>query len=105
VSNQTSFTPGPWYLRDKMRMFSDGQETAFCIDAAPTCCVADVWSDDDRAQANANLIAAAPEMYEALNEIFNELDGRYDGAPDSRVLWMGEHITRIRAALAKAVRP
>lgn len=39
-------------------------------------------------------------MAEALKEIWMELDGRYDGAPDSRVLWMGEHITRIRALLA-----
>jgi hypothetical protein len=55
-----------------------------------------------RTTANARLIAAAPELYEALKEIYLEIDGRYDGAHDSRTLWMGEHLTRIEAAIRKA---
>jgi hypothetical protein len=61
-----------------------------------------VIAQSNRGAANAHLIAAAPDLYEALKAVYLELDGRYDGAPDSRVLWMGEHITRISAALAKA---
>jgi hypothetical protein len=56
----------------------------------------------EEAKANAHLIAAAPTMFEALQAIFEDLDGRYDGAPNSPTLWMGEHITRIAQALKAA---
>lgn len=36
---------------------------------------------------------------EALRAIHEELDDQYDGCPDSKTLWMGEHIDRIAAVL------
>ncbi len=35
----------------------------------------------------------------ACTAVLDDLDDRYDGCPDSRTLWMGEHITRLRALL------
>ena len=109
----TPFTPGPWEAQsidwdgpERGEAFIVGGNLGGLVGAAlpwPSEVAEGPLYEFPRVAANARLIAAAPEMYEALNEIFNELDGRYDGAPDSRVLWMGEHITHIRAALAKAV--
>lgn len=45
---------------------SDGDEVAFCIDSEPTSCIADVWVDEEGAEAHAHLIAAAPELLQAL---------------------------------------
>lgn len=93
-------TPGPW------RVSKDGDTV---VPESTNALLADVYdgspsdkTDMEVTRANARLIAAAPEMLEASREIFLELDGRYDGAPDSRTLWMGEHLTRLRAAIAKA---
>jgi len=58
-------------------------------------------SESFRWQASPEDQSPIPEMISALKEIFDELDNRYDGAEDSRVLWMGEHVTRIRAILEK----
>lgn len=43
-------------------------------------------------------------LLKAAKEIFLELDGRYDGAEDSRTKWMGEHLTRLNLAIARAER-
>jgi hypothetical protein len=51
---------------------------------------------------DARLIAAAPELLAACKTLFEELTMRFDGAPDSRTRWMGEHVERLRAAIAKA---
>lgn len=56
----------------------------------------------EASRVRAKLIAAAPELLDASIAIFNELDGRYDGAPDSRTLWMGEHLDRLRRAIEKS---
>tara|TARA_B100000678_G_scaffold211521_1_gene179081 strand:- start:318 stop:647 length:330 start_codon:yes stop_codon:yes gene_type:complete len=62
--SETKFTPGPWFAHD------DHPQHA-CYHIAP----ADYWHDelatiyspgDPEADANASLIAAAPELYEAL---------------------------------------
>lgn len=37
---------------------------------------------------------------DALENVLEEFNQRYDGAPDSRVLWMGQHITDIERILA-----
>ena len=39
------------------------------------------------------------QQHEALEMAFDEFDNRYDGAPDSRVLWMGEPMDAARNAL------
>ena len=39
-------------------------------------------------------------LVKALTEVRDEFDARYDGAPDSRVLWMGPLMRDIDIALA-----
>ena len=85
-------TPGPWAV--KAEEFIDG------ADGSP---VARVYSRQTRAaedlKANADLIAAAPEMLEALYYILN-IEGACFGADESWNLdW---HWSKVRAAIAKA---
>ena len=61
-----------------------------------------VTFDGDEFHANTRLLAAAPELLAALESIHEELTDRYDGAPDSKTLWMGRHIDAISSAIAKA---
>jgi hypothetical protein len=88
-------TPGPWTID---RCFDrDHKHSHFQIDAPIpsgldtkgfSYTVADTQSRDihisqDEDRANAHLIAAAPEMYRKLEEIWQWLDNIGDGAPDS----------------------
>jgi hypothetical protein len=84
--NDSKHTPGPWE--------HDGGATGWVGVRAPYKMVASVYGDrddcksDDRMVANARLIAAAPEMYEAL------------AAARQQVVTFGGDV--IDAALAKA---
>lgn len=66
---ETKFTPGPWFISRKFvvgpRDQEDGQSYGMIVG------VADVYGENR--SADANLIAAAPELYAALEAI---------GAPD-----------------------
>lgn len=84
------FTPGPW----------DADEGSGFI-VAPTGHVAQMWNkfeeNFDNHLANANLIAAAPEMYGVLRRLSSSAcDGR--DIPE----WLREQLHDIHAALAKA---
>ena len=61
--NERAFTPGPWFVSEP----NDPQRTGLLIKPIPGDVVAeiDVLSN---AIANARLIAAAPELYEALSK-------------------------------------
>jgi hypothetical protein len=54
------------------------------------------WIGANHTQANANLIAAAPEMYEALYEIAHELASRTD------LMGLSDMIGEAATVLAKA---
>ncbi|MEQ5857268.1 hypothetical protein NFI08_16465 [Halomonas sp. EF61] len=106
--SETKFTPGPWFAHD------DHPQHA-CYHIAP----ADYWHDelatiyspgDPEADANASLIAAAPELYEAL-EVFGRLADQLDGddeverTPDdewAKFRLLASDYRKARAALAKA---
>ena len=65
------FTPGPWYLE-----FDNCDEEGFLEEAEFTGAI--VGADGEGvlqvySKANAHLIAAAPEMYEALELIYGRL--------------------------------
>jgi len=72
--NMSKHTPGPWHVGvvEKMEVLSDhgrlrlepGGTTLY-----PICKV--VMFDREEDEANARLIAAAPEMYEALRELLD----------------------------------
>ncbi len=51
------------------------------------------------------LIAQRDCMRDLLVLIRDELDDRYDGAPDSPTKWMGEHLTAINAVLDRVILP
>lgn len=77
--SDTKWTPGPWEVRRKERfndhvyhVFGDGMHVNACI--ANTA----YWLDSDsfsESRANAHLIAAAPELYEALDDCVKQLRG------------------------------
>ncbi len=69
---ETKFTPGPWYAvqeREHGGTSSDGHYLAKwgVYDSKQAWCIADTcstWPTEDEEDANAALIAAAPEMYD-----------------------------------------
>lgn len=104
------FTPGPWAVQDPM-----GRDIGFWIvqDGLPTyewSCIATVHYDDAEARkdrrrrfismaeqnANADLIAAAPDLYTILSELVEALDGRVHSTP------LLSAIAKGRAALSRA---
>ena len=89
-------TPGPWYIR---RM-KDGKTIAeigpICADEYAGCCWLDVREEDAR------LIAAAPDLLEALTDAVIDFDNwaaHEDNHPHEHLVAWAE---RARAAIAKA---
>lgn len=81
----TEFTPGPWEKKD---YWKHGHPTIACGDGYG---IALVLYDDD-SEANAHLIAAAPELYESLEAALSQLDSYA----------CGDVIAAAEKALAKA---
>ncbi len=63
--SKTQFTAGPWHVTEYM---SD-----YVIDGADGFDVCNVINNDDIDRHNANLIAAAPEMYAMLEKLSMQL--------------------------------
>ncbi len=57
------------------------------------------------AEAHAAATARIAGLEAILRDIHEEMDGRYDGAPDSRTLWMGIHLNAIAAAVSLSATP
>lgn len=106
--NAPKFTPGPWVVREDA---FDG----FCVHAPTiehlTSCgyviASNVNGDEPRRpkygtpKANASLIAAAPELYEALESLVHAVEAaRWPLTAEQMV-----PLNTARAALAKAVTP
>ena len=82
------FTPGPWHVN-----YSDFSQVKAANGAIVAAC--NRLSHLVNLQANANLIAAAPELYEALRSIINDLPSNRD--------WLDPTIERVaKDALKKA---
>lgn len=87
----TAHTPGPWfahgrYIGTKNHKSAVGE----CRDVNGN------WSDDAKSSADAKLIAAAPELLEALQDALALLERHYPNpAPNGQ-------ISKARAALSKA---
>ena len=101
-----SFTPGPWVVSIPTQSFEictihgvtrqpteDGLGQEWVYVKPETMFRGDewCWPDGDEKLANAYLIAAAPDLYEALKiaQLWLDVDGRFD-------------MQRINAAIAKA---
>ena len=85
TTKTAQFTPGPWSTeRDRAKSISIYGGSTF---------IGEVYNEVDEPsleeQANTNLIAAAPEMYEALKALHSVLDQRM---PDGRTL--NQHLSR-----------
>lgn len=85
----TTHTPGPW---------SVGAPTGLVNQISILPCIGVVYGAGDEIKANAALIAAAPDMYEALKEVLRVADANGIDAHYSRAVYF------VRAALAKAGR-
>jgi hypothetical protein len=100
--NSTAFTPGPWHADADTR---PGWEWNWHIMEGPdspnrVCFMANTSPDMEKAEANARLIAAAPDMFEALESLNAHWNGEgdYDNSPDDE-----ERLQqKVTAALAKA---
>ena len=78
--SETQWTPGPWAVKWETNVF--GGERLVAGTGGHTSNISDVEPEN---RANANLIAAAPELYDALAELKRLLTGA-----DVRIL--GENI-------------
>ncbi len=91
----TNFTPGPWETNDL------GKGNAVIVQPVDTSLPPICFVDrQPNVFDNANLIAAAPEMYEALNDAQEEL--RLIRMKDTNAVYDPTVRIRIEIALAKA---
>jgi hypothetical protein len=72
-------TDGPWWFDDDYYVLAGEEADIIC----------ELWTSDR--EANGKLIAAAPDMLEALQAVEGEIDG-----------YRGDLIQMVRAAIAKA---
>ena len=67
--NESKFTPGPW--KAELQFNSLGLACiTFCEERNQIC---EFHKSDTNVEANANLIAAAPDMYEVLDRFMNHV--------------------------------
>ncbi len=98
MSAETKFTPGPWVINKTyatMLIITGQSDMDVCqVDAGYDSDLSQ-YSADDEEQANAHLIAAAPELYDALSGLlYHDENGIGEG--------YDEVIEAARLALAKA---
>ncbi|MHB1419526.1 MAG: hypothetical protein ACYCX4_08020 [Bacillota bacterium] len=96
----SEFTPGPWKL-DKFYKANIAEGFSKVIAGVHNGKVVADWpqgtnTSPQEHHSNANLIAAAPDMYEALEELFNLLE---EYQPN---WYLNGHYKRALAALQKA---
>jgi hypothetical protein len=65
-------TPGPWTLDDELEIYGDGKEIARSVLGIGT------WEENF---ANANLMAAAPELLEVAKMVVNHYSASLDYQP------------------------
>ena len=90
-------TPGPWLVegRTVYALNDDGYNRFSAL-------VQDAHTPGDELEANARLIAAAPELLEALEDIANDYAERFDMDSQSTNPGMKVVVENARAAIAKA---
>lgn len=102
----TRHTPGPWTTDEAEH---DSPHQSIRIGSVMHHTVCTVWIDDApvhefnaKQQANARLIAAAPELLKALIEIANDYADRFDLDDPSTNPGIKSSIKEAHAAIAKA---
>lgn len=95
-SSTTTHTPGPW-------RFDDEQGVILATDWKPVAFVSFHAADSlAQEEANGHLIAAAPELLQALREIADDYEDRFDLNDPSTNPGIRLTIKRARAAIATA---
>ena len=94
-------TPGPWRIEEQSREWFARTNHAYRVvsNNKPTYFVASVEGWGDICKANAHLIAAAPELLEALKAMVASYDGIRDGLTSPVVI---AKLRMADAAIAKA---
>ena len=95
----TQHTPGPWgwYWRNEDGKANCGVFWQERKGMAYSVCRAPSYETQEQWEANAHLIAAAPELLEALVALMPDAEANDFGGPDT-----GARLAAARAAIAKA---
>lgn len=103
-----TFTPGPWHL-DRHDGFREPSTDDFAIVAPTVICPAIVWGGLRESEANANLIAAAPDLFAELRETLialpdhsRDCKGWDVSGTGAACCFFAERHRNARAVLAKA---
>lgn len=100
MSNETGFTHGPWsYVNGDSYIY-----TASGV-AAKRPAIKASHASENHWQANAHLIAAAPELYDALKVVHDNLYALLNDpeiGPEARKLYDFEDVAAMARPLAKA---
>lgn len=94
----TNHTPGPWKAFLGSGKINPSVRTANEIEESICALRTSVMRDRDRAEADALLIAAAPDLFAALIALVGSLS-KHDG---ERLIEHAEPMIKARAAIAKA---
>jgi hypothetical protein len=91
------FTPGPWVASDR----TDGHEIyAAKWPGRPICHASSYWQGEgprrDEREANARLIAAAPELYEAVSAFVDRINGGDRADTDYVIKLMNDALAKAR---------
>ena len=70
---EPKFTKGPWVKKEMGKVFAVSDDRIVAFAAASRMDFADVTTGDGEALSNASLIAAAPDLYEALKTARSQL--------------------------------
>ncbi len=106
--SEMKHTPGPWRINvsgsDRWSVDYDGPSSTYITicgkRSAPVCFAVEpsAYKNDEEVEANARLIAAAPELLEAADHI----DRTATDIADDMVVISGTGYRLLRAAIAKA---
>ena len=106
IEKETTFTPGPWHVGTPHPqnacayvIGANGEEIAVLYGAGQAEQNADgMWGPQPRREATADLIAAAPELYEALEGLLEDFEKQMKN-PSHHIPF---NYSKAKKALAKA---
>ena len=94
----SKYTPGPWFVdrHGAPTVYAESLNGGGMLQEVAACGSTEVWTHQE---ANARLIAAAPELLEALQSIVRSLSDQ----DDEGLIEHAEPMIAARAAIAKAL--
>lgn len=97
--SETKHTPGPWFVQNGFNtIYSFYGETSGLTTAVASALHKQLKGGEEEAGANAKLIAAAPDLLEALKGLVNDVKGKPN---DTRY---ATHLKIAEAAIEKATK-